>query len=153
MRTRLTAVLAMAALPVMAALAAGHDTTPLARWQAEPLTVFDAAEVNLDEFVYAARPVIVFANSPNDPAFIEQMEELAQDGDRLIERDVVILTDTDPLARSDIRLRLRPRSFMLVLMGKDGEVELRKPLPWTVRELSRSIDKMPVRQREMREGG
>ncbi len=53
---------------------------------------------------------------------------------------------------SDLRTKLRPRGFMLVLMGKDGEVKLRKPLPWTVRELSRSIDKMPMRQREEREG-
>jgi hypothetical protein len=42
---------------------------------------------------------------------------------------------------------------MMVLIGKDGEVELRKPFPWTVREVSRSIDKMPIRQREMGERG
>ena len=47
------------------------------------------------------------------------------------------------------RLRLRPRGFMMVLMGKDGEVELRKPAPWSIREISRSIDKMPLRQQEI----
>ncbi len=40
---------------------------------------------------------------------------------------------------------------MLVLVGKDGSVYLRKPFPWDVRELSRSIDKMPLRQQEMRD--
>ena len=39
----------------------------------------------------------------------------------------------------------------MVLIGKDGSVKLRKPLPWDVREISRTIDKMPVRQREIRE--
>ena len=40
---------------------------------------------------------------------------------------------------------------MLVIIGKDGSVKQRKPLPWNVRELSRSIDKMPLRQQEMRD--
>jgi hypothetical protein len=35
-------------------------------------------------------------------------------------------------------------------MGKDGQIKLRKPFPWDARELSRSIDKMPMRQQEMR---
>jgi len=70
-------------------------------------------------------------------------------------RDVVVFVDTDPKARSALRKKLRPRGFMLVLIGKDGGVKLRKPLPWSVRELSRSIDKMPTRQREIeaRRGG
>jgi len=50
-----------------------------------------------------------------------------------------------------LRTKLRPRGFMLVLIGKDGGVKLRKPLPWDVRELSRTIDTMPMRQREMRD--
>jgi hypothetical protein len=126
---------------------------PVAVWEADPSTVFDAAEVDLGAFLYAARPIVVFANSPRDPAFIEQMQELLAELDRLEERDVVLVMDTDPEARSDIRQRLRPRGFMTVLIGKDGQVKLRKPFPWTVRELSRSIDKMPIRQREMRERG
>ena len=39
----------------------------------------------------------------------------------------------------------------MVLIGKDGGVKLRKPSPWSTREISRSIDKMPMRQREIRE--
>ena len=38
-----------------------------------------------------------------------------------------------------------------VLIGKDGTVYLRKPFPWSVREISRSIDKMPLRQQEIRD--
>ena len=49
------------------------------------------------------------------------------------------------------RKKLRPRGFMLVLVGKDGGVKLRKPSPWTVREITRSIDKFPDRQREVEE--
>jgi hypothetical protein len=31
---------------------------------------------------------------------------------------------------------------MMALIGKDGRVALRKPFPWDVRELSRTIDRM-----------
>ena len=64
---------------------------------------------------------------------------------------MIIITDTDPAARSPLRQELRPRGFGLVLVGKDGRVALRKPAPWDVRELTRSIDKMPLRQQEIRE--
>jgi protein-L-isoaspartate O-methyltransferase len=69
--------------------------------------------------------------------------------DDLAERDVIIITDTDPSAETELRTRLRPRGYMMALIGKDGRVALRKPSPWSVRELSRSIDKMPLRQQEI----
>jgi len=115
-------------------------------------TLFRAADMaDLSEFHWKKRPVVVFADSENDPAFIEQMELLAARPDALHDRDVIVLTDTDPAARSPLRLKMRPRGFMLVLVGKDGGIKLRKPFPWDVREISRSIDKMPIRQREIRE--
>jgi hypothetical protein len=40
---------------------------------------------------------------------------------------------------------------MLALLAKDGTVMLRKPFPWNVREISRSIDKLPLRQQEIRD--
>ena len=64
---------------------------------------------------------------------------------------MVVLVDTDPAADSALRQKLRPRGFMLVLVGKDGGVKLRKPSPWTVRELNRTIDKFPSRLREVEE--
>lgn len=110
-----------------------------------------AGEDGLEAFHWTHRPVIVFAESPNDPAFIDQMEMLRARPDELALRDVVVLTDTDPAARNPLRQKLRPRGFMLVIVGKDGQVALRKPFPWSVREISRTIDKMPIRQREIRE--
>ena len=40
----------------------------------------------------------------------------------------------------------------MVLLDKGGEVMLRKPLPWSVREIVHAIDKFPLRQQEIREG-
>lgn len=110
----------------------------------------EATGVTLSDFRWQKRPIIVFADTPADPAFVEQMRFLEARWPELAERDVVIITDTDPGAKSDARTRLRPRGFMLVLMDKDGTVEQRKPFPWDVRELSRAIDKMPSRREELR---
>ncbi|MDE2790400.1 MAG: DUF4174 domain-containing protein [Paracoccaceae bacterium] len=104
---------------------------------------------DLSSFLWVKRPIVVFADSPNDPNFIRQIELLDARAEALEERDVVVLTDTDPVAQGPLRQALRPRGFMLVLLGKDGEVKLRKPFPWSVREISRAIDKMPLRQQEM----
>jgi hypothetical protein len=111
----------------------------------------DAAGVTLDEFLWLKRPIVVFADTPNDPAFQRQMQRINADLAPLEERDVVILTDTDPAARTEVRQRLRPRGFSLVLMDKDGEVKRRNPAPWGVRDITHAIDRFPLRRQEMLE--
>ncbi|WP_212525361.1 DUF4174 domain-containing protein [Actibacterium sp. MT2.3-13A] len=151
MKRLLVAVAALCAAGSASATEAAAPPTAPERWQADHTVVFEAAEADLAAFQWLARPVVVFADSPNDPRFTQQMELLAARPEELAARDVVIITDTDPRAMSDVRKQLRPRGFMLVLIAKDGTVSLRKPFPWDVRELSRAIDKMPLRQQEMRE--
>ena len=128
---------------------AAQEQTVLERWEADHTEIFDASDVSLDEMLWLVRPLIVFADSPNDPRFRQQMDLLAAGLEDLAERDVIIITDTDPAARTSVRTTLRPRGYSMVLLGKDGRVALRKPAPWSVRELSRSIDKMPLRQQEV----
>jgi uncharacterized protein DUF4174 len=111
----------------------------------------DALGRSLDEFKWTARLIVVFADSDQDPAFAKQMALLQARGEELLIRDVVVLFDTSPAARGEIRQTLRPRGFSLVLINKEGRVELRKPKPWSVREINRSIDKMPLRQQEIRD--
>ena len=111
----------------------------------------DGTELTLDDFQWLKRPVVVFADSPNDPRFQQQIDLLEAQPQALETRDVVVLMDSDPAAKSALRERLRPRGFMMVLVGKDGVVYLRKPQPWNVRELTRSIDKLPLRQQEERD--
>ncbi|MCH2095045.1 MAG: DUF4174 domain-containing protein [Rhodobacteraceae bacterium] len=138
--TLLVAVWATLALPAFAAEEASARSI-----------VLDAAEAQLADFLWTARPLVVFADSPEDPRYIQQLQNIENDVDALSERDVVVLVDTDPTTLSPLREALRPRGFMLVLIGKDGGVKLRKPAPWTVRELGRVIDKMPMRQQEIRD--
>lgn len=117
----------------------------------QTLEIIDAAEASLLDFRWVDRPIIVFADSPFNPLFQEQIELLEADLEELLIRDVVVVTDTDPAAKSAIRTELRPRGFALVLVGKDGQVKLRKPSPWDVREITHAIDKWPIRQKEIRD--
>jgi len=110
-----------------------------------------AADVMLDELMFLRRPVVVFADSPADPTFIRQMQLIERDLPALDQRDVVVIVDTDPAAKSAIRQKLRPRGFSLVLMEKDLKPVIRKPLPWDVREIVAAIDKFPLRRQEMLE--
>lgn len=116
----------------------------------EPFIPVPASGISLDALHWKARPVVVFADSPADPAFGEQLRLLEERWPELAERDVVVITDTDPATPSVIRDKLRPRGFMLVLIDKSGQVVLRKPFPWDVRELGRAIDRLPQRQEELR---
>lgn len=111
-----------------------------------------AQEVALDSYQWTNRPVVIFADSPRDPRFVEQMADFARRTADLEERDVVLLTDTDPVAKGPLRQELRPRGFQLILIGKDGEIKLRTPHPIEVDALNRHIDRMPMRKREMRGG-
>ncbi|MFN6952158.1 MAG: DUF4174 domain-containing protein [Albidovulum sp.] len=137
-------------LAALAALTAGLAVA-VAKPEPPSLSPVPAAEVALADLLWLKRPVIVFADSPNDPAFQTQLRYLAEDPAELLKRDVVILTDTDPTAPSEARQKLRPRGFSMVLLEKNGEVMLRKPLPWSVREIAHAIDKFPLRQQEIRE--
>lgn len=112
--------------------------------------IFSADEVDLADFRWIKRPLVVFADTPNDPRFIEQMAYIEGRLPVLEAHDVVVITDTDPAAQTDVRRKLRPRGFGLVGIAKDGSIFLRKPVPWAVREITRSIDKLPTRQQELR---
>jgi Domain of unknown function (DUF4174) len=110
-----------------------------------------AANVVFADQLYVTRPIVVFADSPNDPSFMRQMELLALDYAELAERDVILIVDTDPAAKTEWRTKLRPRGFSLVLLDKDLKPVIRKPIPWDVREITHAIDKLPLRRQEMLE--
>ena len=128
--------------------AAGADTEA-AEEVSPAITLLNASEVSLDDFLWLKRPIVVFADTPADPRYQKQVALLLERPEELILRDIVLIVDTDPKAQSDIRKKLRPRGFMLTLMGKDGRVNLRKPAPWDVREITRAIDKWPLRKQEI----
>lgn len=161
---RLAALLAAAALsgPLMAetpvlAVAAGDgiDASSLSLAEAEaadPLFPELTEETRLEDFQWISRVFVIFADTAADPRVAEQIGFLERERERLLERDVVILVDNDARSGSALRERLRPRGFMIALVGKDGVVHLRRPSPRPGRELIHAIDKLPLRREEMRAG-
>ena len=132
------------ALPALS-LSAGADEAPAVVPVFAPVPASEVVEADL---IFLRRPVVIFADRPNDPAFVRQMELLTRYYPQLETRDVILITDTDPANPSDLRKKLRPRGFSLVLMDKDWKPMIRKPLPWDGREIVNSIDKMPIARTE-----
>jgi hypothetical protein len=158
-------VLLAAALPLAAvaqevaaaAPEAGIEAEAEAEALAEPEILgtperpLDGSGVTLDDFLWTARPLVIFADNTADPSFQRQMELLRSRPEPLSERDVLVIVDTNPREASDLRRSLRPRGFSMVLLGKDGRVIQRKPSPWDVREITRAIDRTPQGQQEIQE--
>lgn len=116
---------------------------------AGPVCATDLVPTDLSELKWVARPILVFGDAAQDPRVVQQLKAFTAEQDQLDERDVVVIVDTDPGTLSDLRKRFRPRDFMVVLVGKDGQVKYRKPNPVTVREIIRLIDRTPLRQQEI----
>ncbi len=142
-------LLACALLGMMPGMMAAQERTA-----EEILTIDLSLEVNreldIEDYHWANRVIIVFSDSPFNPNYIEQLNLLEEDAAVLAERDVIVMIDSDPTVESKIRKEFRPLGFALVAIGKDGRIFLRKPTPWNLREISRAIDKLPIRQQELR---
>ncbi|MGB0497800.1 MAG: DUF4174 domain-containing protein [Rubricella sp.] len=107
----------------------------------------EPGEDPLAEYLWVARPAIIFADSPLDPRLVQQLAAFEERRAELDERDVVVIVDTE--RSSPLRTALRPRDFQFVLIGKEGQVIYRRPEPVTVREIIRLIDRTPLRQQEI----
>jgi Domain of unknown function (DUF4174) len=147
MRRALTLILALG----LVTPATAQETTTEAPLEDEApaLVVLDASETTLEEHLWVSRPIVIFADTPRDPRFQEQLDLLLARPGPLIERDVIVILDADPDARSIVRLALRPRGFSMVILQRDGNVALRKPTAWDVREIMRAIDNLPLRLEEL----
>ncbi len=108
--------------------------------------------VTLEPHLWKARPLVIFAPAEDDPRLLQQLDWLESRKDEIEERDVVVIIDVEGEESTALRDKYHPRDFQIILVGKDGQVKLRKPFPWDVRELSRAIDKMPMRKQEIRSG-
>jgi hypothetical protein len=146
MRLVASLVLGILAVLPLAALAQGADgTIPAVQALSEEQ---DAEQPALADLRWIARPLVIFADTSNDPRLNQQLTMLAEREQELLDRDVVILVDTDPAARGPLRMDLRPRGFGLVLIDKDGTVVQRRPAPTTAREIINLIDRLPSRRQE-----
>ena len=98
------------------------------------------------------RRLVVVVGQPDDPRVTQQHAALEHDAAALRERDLVVQDITPETAR-----RERPElgvssqaAFEVLLVGKDGEVKLRREKLVAASEITALIDTMPMRQNEMR---
>lgn len=136
-------------LPALAALAAMVIAVSASAAPADIFRTLTPETRDLSAYRWNARPVVIFALSPEDPDYTQAMAGLQQAEAGLAERDVVVLTDTDPGAKGLYRARIAPEGFTMLLIGKDGRIKLQSRTVLSVDQLFASIDRMPMRLREM----
>ncbi len=112
-------------------------------YASEDMLEITYVETNTDikDLIWEKRPVLVFSNSHLDPNLKQQIKMFESDPDALSSRDVKVFVDDKPEPNSNLRKRFRPKGFLIILIGKDGQIKLRKNSPWSARELTRIIDK------------
>ncbi len=116
-------------------------------------TMAQAAETalpRLEDFKWVARPIVVFADSPQDPRLLQQLTAFEGDMEELEARQVEIIVDTAADEDTPLRSRFHPRGFSVIVVDKDGDVIYIKPSPVTVSEVIRLIDRTPLRQQELK---
>ena len=108
------------------------------------------------------RPLLIFAAAPDDPGLRAELTRLHNDAPGLAERDVLViavpynapsvrdvtLTPAEGEAARR-RFNVAPNEFTILLIGKDGGEKLRSHKPVSFEKLRDTIDRMPMRRREM----
>ena len=108
----------------------------------DPLEItYVEPNTEIQGLIWEERPVLVFSNSHLDPNLKQQIKMFASDPNALLSRDVQVFVDHTPEPNSNLRKRFRPKGFLIILIGKDGQIKLRKNTPWSAREITRVIDK------------
>jgi hypothetical protein len=151
MKLILTLVFAMLSVQPLWAADGGDDTIPTAQVDEGPLPFMDARDVDVRDFIWVNRIIVVMADTPNDPVFDRQLDALRERAQDFAERDAVVIFDAHPEDASPLRQVLRPRGFMMAIIDKDGEVKARRPALRSGRELMAVIDRFPTRRQEMLE--
>ena len=125
----------------------------------------DSEPFSLGDYQWENRLLVVSSPAPDEPKFTRQLQQVAATGSEFGERDLVLIslaTDgtslagkrkLDPTQVEEIRVALGidAGAFAVLLVGKDGTVKLSKNTIVAMDDIYALIDKMPMRQREIRQ--
>jgi hypothetical protein len=122
---------------------------------------------DLKDFQWENRLLIIYTNSDNQSQIKNQLTDIEKAKTDFAQRDlkVIILRNQKveiwnssaahqlefDLIIKDLKISTQ-KSYENLLIGKDGGVKLRKNSPISNQKLFNTIDAMPMRQREMRDG-
>ena len=124
-------------------------------------------DVHLDQFQWENRILVIFVSQSDSEIYQAQMEIFSEHMEGLKERDLITFSLFDEecsrlggdiitnSSAESIRDRISPAdsAYSIYLIGKDGGIKLKKEELLEIDELFSTIDRMPMRQREMRDGG
>lgn len=116
----------------------------------------------LQQYQWENRVLVVSAPTEDDKQLVDQKNDLALTPEDFMSRDMALVTLLDSssstagsreLTNEEVTLArttlgIRPGSFALRLIGKDGSVKLSSQTATSMTEIYALIDTMPMRQRE-----
>ena len=123
----------------------------------------EKGRIDFRDYYWKNRPLLLFAYSPDAPAYRTVIKELISQSDRILDRDMVVIeifetglvrVDARPMPEENAN-KLRKRfevaegTLTAILIGKDGGQKLRQTGSIDLAEIFALIDTMPMRQREM----
>ena len=123
------------------------------------------ANLDLDQYQWKNRLLLVFAPSVKSPPYENQMRLLEGATPELKDRDLRVLhllldgesriddESLPPGSAQQLRARfdVGDEAFAVILIGKDGTEKRRDDAPVQPEALFKQIDAMPMRQRELQE--
>ena len=123
--------------------------------------------MDFDQFKWKNRLLFLFASEKNDPLLRDLKAEISVRKNEVEDRDLVVFeifesgpstmntTQMDPQTAASLRKHfdLPPKTFMFILLGKDGGIKLKRNDHVELEEIFTLIDSMPMRKDEMRQKG
>ena len=107
------------------------------------------ADSELAPFRWKNRILVILSNSQSKE--LEGQQSIAASNDAgFKERDLIVLTETDPQGGLHRKFKVTAQDFRVLLIGKDGHVALERSTPITAEALFSVIDAMPMRREEMK---
>lgn len=105
-----------------------------------PAMTMGAKAQDISGHLYEEWPLIVFADTPLDDLYVQQLNELRTAREEFLEQRIILYFDDDPVANSSLRAQFEPEGFLFVLIGKDGEIKLQQSSPVSNAQLFAVVD-------------
>lgn len=117
-----------------------------------------------EKFRWKNRLIFLFANSEANDILVKQLKSFQEHQEGIKDRDLKIFIvypdkivkypEQDEISASanSVRKEYKPEGFTYLLIGKDGTEKLRSNEQVSIQKLFSTIDAMPMRRREMRDG-
>jgi len=121
--------------------------------------------IDLSEYQWKNRLLLLFTPSLDGAGYLKLKEDISSQEEEVKDRDLLVFHILEsgetklgssllPESSGDYlreKFSIKPGTFTVLLIGKDGGVKLRREGRVELAEIFSLIDTMPMRQREMRE--